>query len=113
MPIKILYLDDEPDICAIFLEIFESDDLIINTFTNAQEAIKAASKENYDLIFLDYRLSNTNGDSVAQAMPNEIPKYLLTGELNVTTNYNFKKVLLKPFNIPVIYEIIRNSLQQH
>jgi DNA-binding NtrC family response regulator len=113
MIINVLYLDDEPILCNIFSETFKSDKINIDTFINSKDAILAAQKNQYDIIFLDYRLPDTNGDLVAQAMPNDIPKYILTGEVSVTTHYKFQKVLRKPYDISEINKLLENRLMEH
>lgn len=105
-----MYLDDDPVLCKLFAEIFKSDKINIDTFLNAKEAILAVKKNHYDMVFLDYRLPETNGDLVAQIMPKDIPKYIITGEVSVATVYKFKKVLHKPFNATLINELLENML---
>ncbi len=110
MKINVMYLDDDPVLCKLFSEIFKSDKINIDTFLNAKEAILAVKKNYYDLIFLDYRLPDTNGDLVAQILPENIPKYIITGEVSVVTEYKFKKVLHKPFNATLINDLLEKML---
>lgn len=112
MPLRALYLDDEPELCEIFLEEFASDNFLISVFTDADKAIESARDFPPDLIFLDYRLPRTNGDKVAFSMPSEIPKYLITGESNVPTQYKFEKIFGKPFDRERIREVFEEALKQ-
>lgn len=97
MSLKIIYLDDEPDLCELFSDEFSSDGVLISTFFDVQKAIDAAKTTKPDLIFIDYRLPDTNGDKVAQAMPADIPKYLITGDYSVDTHYKFNGFFAKPW----------------
>ena len=42
MPLKIYYLDDEPDLLEIFTDTFSSDSIKVTTFSDALPAIDAA-----------------------------------------------------------------------
>lgn len=110
MPLKVFYLDDEPELCEIFKDEFESADCTVVTFVSAEKILEATKCSPPDLIFLDYRLTETNGDLVAQAMPLSIPKYLITGESSVRTQYKFLGVLGKPFDREAIREIMDRVL---
>jgi CheY-like chemotaxis protein len=103
MALKVLYLDDEPDLCNIFQEEFSSSEVQVTIFSDVQQAIEAVQQFKPDLIFLDYRLPGTTGDQVAQQMPKEIPKYLISGDQTVDSSYTFQKI----FNKPVDPEVIR------
>ena len=96
MQLRVLYLDDEPALCAIFFDEFSSEDIHVVTFTDPQKAIEAAIRNSHDIIFLDNRLPGINGDEVAKAMPPAVPKYLITGDSTVRTSYKFIEVL-QPF----------------
>ena len=91
-----LFLDDEPALCEIFADDFSSETIQVNTFTEPNLAIEHAREHPPDLIFLDYRLPQTTGDAVAQLMAPGIPKYLVTGDIHVKTNYVFTAVFTKP-----------------
>lgn len=96
--LEVLCLDDEPELCEIFSDEFSSPEVKVTWFTDADSALRAANDGNYQLIFLDYRLPGTTGDLVALKMRPEIPKYLITGDLNIETKYKFLKVFEKPYD---------------
>ena len=110
MPLKVMYLDDEPDLCDIFSDEFSTDEIIIVTFTDANNAIEASKRSPPDVIFVDYRLPGTSGDLVALEMPAAIPKYLMTGEVTVATKYKFNCVFGKPYDREGIREILISLL---
>jgi FixJ family two-component response regulator len=104
--LEVYYLDDEPDLCDIFLELFSSNEVLITTFTDPEKLTKKVIEKCPNLIFLDYRLPFTNGDEVAQLLPAHIPKYLITGEISAQTSYPFVKVLKKPYPVSEIVSIL-------
>lgn len=108
MPLKIIYLDDEADLCTLFQLAFESDQVVIQTFINPPDAILEANKGNCDLIILDYRLPHTNGDLVAMQMDPKIPKILITGDLNVVPETSFLRIFYKPFKVQEIEDFLQS-----
>lgn len=105
-PIKIFYIDDEPELCDIFSEQFSSAEVQVITFTAPQIATAEARKNPPDIIFIDYRLPGTTGDIVAQLLPANIPIYLITGEISVATVFKFAAVLSKPLEMGKLLDII-------
>lgn len=110
MLIKVLYLDDEPDLCDLFSEEFSSETVQVVTFTSPQRAMEYVKKSPPDIAFLDYRLPGTSGDKVALTMALDGPVILITGDINVNTEYLFKEVLNKPVIKEKIKKIIDNVL---
>ena len=108
MALNIYYLDDEVDLCEIFSEYFESDDMEITTFIDATEAIEACKKKAPDVFIIDYRLADTTGVEVALAVDKAIPKILVTGELAINDSTMFNDVVLKPHHLEGIENIIDN-----
>lgn len=115
MPLKIVYLDDEVGLCEVFMEYFSSENVEIKIFSVPAEAIDEINTNPPDVIFLDYRLPGTTGDLIAQSLDPKIPKYLITGELEVNTQYKFEKVFSKPFVVNEIEEVINHyeSIPKH
>ncbi len=106
MPLKIVYVDDEPDLCEMFADLFNSPDTLVTTFSDPELAITEIRKNPPDLIFLDYRLPKTNGDRVALALGNTVPKVLVTGDVAVKTEYPFVKHFAKPYTRAEIAQFI-------
>jgi PAS domain S-box-containing protein len=60
--IRVLYVDDEPDLLdigKIYLERFE--DLAVTTINNAPDAIRLLEQEKFDAIISDYQMPGMNG----------------------------------------------------
>ena len=106
MPFKIAYIDDEAELCDLFKQAFESEQIIIKTYTQAEEAINEIQKSPPDLIFLDYRLPNTTGDAVALRLGFAIPIVLVTGDLTVLPKASFMKIFKKPFKYQEMQDFI-------
>ncbi len=106
MSLKVFYLDDEPDLAEIFLDYFSAPGVEIFTYTDPQKALAEFAVVKPDLVFLDFRLPGTTGDEIAQKLPLDVPKYLVTGDLSVDTKYQFKGVLNKPVNVMNVQSII-------
>ena len=106
MSIKVMFLDDEPDICEIYKDFLTTSDIEVYVFSDPKEAITYAHQYPLDLIFLDYRMPGTNGDKVAQQMPKERRIFLITGEINIDTAYPFEKILSKPVNLDELQKMI-------
>lgn len=106
MSLKILYLDDEMDICELFVDLFASETIDIQVFYEDQKAIDAAAIQKYDLAFLDYRLPGTTGIEVARKMDPKIPKVLITGDIHVKTDNEFFMIIKKPFEIKEVESLL-------
>lgn len=107
MQLKIMYLDDEPGLCEMFVDNFASPNVLIETFTDPEAAIKAINDSKPDLVFLDYRLPDTTGFDVACRLDPGLPKVLLTGDLSVSVGMPFIKILHKPFDFEKMDEFIQ------
>lgn len=112
MPLKIIYLDDEPGICEMFVDNFSSPEIEVTTFCDEELAIKAVNATTPDLVFIDYRLPNTTGDKVASRMRHTIPKALITGDLAVKEVEHFIKVFHKPFDFVLMEGFIQGYIDK-
>lgn len=106
MSLKVYYLDDEVDLCDNFMDSFSSDTISIQTFSDPTKLIEATKKSPPDMFFLDYRLPSITGDQVALMLPPQIPKFLVTGDITVETNYQFKQIFPKPYKEEAIFKAI-------
>ena len=110
MPLKVYYLDDEPDLLALFAETFQTDQILISTFDNPENAVKQAKAEPPDVFFIDYRLPLVTGDKVASKLPAAIYKVLVTGDLSLHLSFPFDQVVEKPFEISMIQKMLDGLL---
>jgi DNA-binding NtrC family response regulator len=112
MPLKIIYLDDEPDLCQLFKQNFESDEVEIKVFSDPAKALQETLENPPDYVFLDYRLPNTSGDIVAKSIDSKIPKIFITGDLSVNPEADFIKIFNKPFSFDEMESFINNLKKQ-
>lgn len=108
--LKIVYLDDEADLCQMFKDNFSSSQVSIRTFTNDEEAMASIKDEPPSLIFLDFRLNNTTGEIVAGKISGTIPTVLITGDLNYEAKFAFHKVFKKPYKFKEMKDLINSFL---
>jgi FixJ family two-component response regulator len=106
MSIKVVYIDDEIDLCEIFSETFESPEINVVTFSDPQKALKEVPALKPDVIFVDFRLPNITGDKIAKQLNLSKPVYLITGDLQVAVDFEFKKILQKPVKSLEIQSIL-------
>ncbi|MGE3608265.1 MAG: response regulator [Bacteriovoracaceae bacterium] len=107
MPLKVYFLDDEVDILEIFEDTYASENVQIRTFSDPQQAINEIKINRPDLLFIDYRLPNTNGDEVALQLDDSIPKVLISADYNLTPKAKFVACLIKPYKKNDILELIK------
>lgn len=105
MSLKVYYLDDERELCENFRDLYSSDDVHIETFSSPEALIREAHEFKPDIVFLDYRLINITGDKVASQIDPSIPVVLLTGDIQIKTDFNFLSILEKPVNDRLILNI--------
>jgi CheY-like chemotaxis protein len=108
MPLRIYYLDDEPDLLEIFAELFGSSEVTVTTFTDPNKAVEAIMASPPDLLFLDYRLPNTTGDKIALQLDPKIPKALITGDLTLNLEAKFDAMFEKPISHQEVQKFIQS-----
>ena len=111
MPLKVYYLDDEQDLCEIFVDYFASNEVEVTTFTDPAKAIDASRESPPEVLFVDYRLPGTTGDEVAKSLAAEIPKYLITGDISVKAEYTFQAIFYKPYKPEDIQQVLDGFLK--
>lgn len=112
MKLKVIYIDDEPDLCDIFTDHFSTEEIEIKTYTDPKAAIERVIVDSPDLVFIDFRLPRTSGDKVAHAMKVNCPVYLISGELNIKTDFKFNGILTKPMSPAEVKAIIDSEYRR-
>lgn len=110
MGIKVIYVDDEPDICELFVDIFGGKDILIESFSDPEQAIKHIHEVMPDLVIADSRMPETTGEKLAARLPPGIPVACASGDLNLESKYQYVKILKKPFEIENVREFIGSYL---
>jgi DNA-binding response OmpR family regulator len=81
--LKILIVDDDPDIAGAFTHILQSADYDVISATTGQECLQIARAERPDLILLDVRLPDINGLEVCRRIKTD-PELARIAVINVT-----------------------------
>lgn len=110
MGIKVYYIDDEPDLCEIFEDLFATKDIVIETFTDPLKLLETTLLSPPDIIFMDYRMPVMNGVELAKKMPIDLKKYLISGESSLSPDYPFHGILYKPFDIVFIKDLLSKTV---
>jgi len=106
----VYYVDDEPQLTRHFRAYMERRGFSVRVFRDAAATIEACRKDPPRVLFIDYRLEETTGDKVADAVAHEIKKVLVTGDLNTHTDDRFCAVLNKPFKLEKALELVNDLL---
>jgi len=112
MLLKIIYIDDESALCENFKDLYSSEDVEVETFTNTESAIEKILESPPDVLFIDYRLPGTTGEQVATVLNLDIPIVLVTGELEVKTTYPFYRIIQKSVDYEEVSRTIAGFLKQ-
>ncbi len=107
----VYYLDDEAELCNVFKDFIENDDIEVVTFVDCYDAVQACAENKPDIIFIDYRLKDHTGNMVAKVLDKDIDKILVTGELNLPEYDLFSLVISKPFSLSEVSQIIEERLK--
>jgi DNA-binding NtrC family response regulator len=118
---KILIIDDEDQFCWMMKQIIEElGPYKVIIATGGKIGIKAAKKENPDLIFLDIAMPDMNGLKVLNRLnikrkTKDIPVIMLTGIDNHKTidaaNYQYAaQYIVKPPNLQEVDVAIKQAL---
>ncbi len=110
MGIRVVYVDDEPDICELFVDIFGDAEVSIESFCDPELAIKHIHEVMPDLVIVDFRMPHTTGEKLAASLPVGIPVACASGDLDLQSKYQFVKVLKKPFEVDCVKEFIDGYL---
>lgn len=105
----VFFVDDEPELCELYQDIFASKQVVVKAFVSPSDMLIEIKLSRPHLVFLDYRMPGMRGDEVAKLLPEDIPKYMITGEANVRPDYQFVKILDKPPDIDEIFKIIQKE----
>ena len=116
---KLLIIDDEPDLCAIFQRIFQEEGHSVVTATTGQEGIAKSRADQPDLIFLDLKMPSMDGITCLKRLRrmSKVPKIVvLTGYGTLKTAKEAMRLgaydyTSKPFDLDLIRELIAEVAQ--
>lgn len=114
MGAKLLIIDDETDLCAMFQRIFQEEGHFVLTATRAEEGIVKARHEQPDLIFLDLKMPTMDGITALRKLRrvSRVSRIIvLTGFGTLKTAREAMKLgaydyTSKPFDLDLIRQLI-------
>ncbi len=120
MPIKILVIDDEEDLCEILQFNLEGEGFEVDVAYSAEEALKKKIKS-YQLILLDVMMGKISGFKLAKMIRQEmkltVPILFITakdGEDNTLTGFSLgaDDYIAKPFSIKEIIARVKAVIKR-
>ena len=119
---RIAICDDEPqflnDFCRITGRLYQSLDILTDSFTSGSELLRQFRQRAYDLVFLDIEMPEMDGLSLAEqlrAISSEVNIVILTGHIEYAIRgyeVNALRYLTKPAEEQKIKAVIDHVLQK-
>ena len=114
---KILLVDDDKEFVNLFTSIIESEGYIVEVAFSGQQALDKFKKSAFDLLILDIKLPDMNGDKVAKKVRDKdknIVIIIITGfpELQdsiTALDIGIHDILLKPISSSEILRSIKEA----
>lgn len=82
---KVLHIDDSPEICELYSDMFLADKSTIQSVNSGKEGLGLVLKNDYDLILLDMCMPNYNGidflKDLTKQKPSELRKVVVVSVL--------------------------------
>ncbi|MGB8356896.1 MAG: response regulator [Chthoniobacteraceae bacterium] len=72
-PLRVLVVDDQPDICNVMRSYLEKDAHTVETASDGCEALEKFQKERFDIVITDRAMPRMNGDQLAVAIKQIAP----------------------------------------
>ena len=114
---KILVVDDEPDLCWVLDQILKTDGHEVTKVERGKAARRMIKKISFDFAFIDIRLPDEDGFAIAEYLKKKNPNakaVIISGyyypEDESLLNKNVDGFISKPFDLDKINEIIQKLL---
>ncbi len=82
---KVLHIDDSPEICGLYADMFTVDNHTVESTNDGKEGLALALKNDYDLILLDMYMPKYSGmnflNDLKKQRPSELKKIVVTSVL--------------------------------
>lgn len=116
---KLLVVDDDPLILDCFRHAFGSDQFLVQTAGNAQEALSLFQKDEFDAVVTDLRLPGTSGLELLRELQQRQPRtpvILMTGHGTANNAIDAMRFgafdyLLKPLDLDALQAAIDRALE--
>jgi len=121
--LRILVVDDEPDICWALERILRSAGHLVTVMTRGAEALAQLARERYDLAFIDAKLFDLDGYELATRIMHQSPRttrILMSGYFDAEdpgvatalAQHLFSAFITKPFVISDIRQIVHHVVRE-
>jgi CheY-like chemotaxis protein len=117
---RILLVDDDPMITELVVDMLSIEGYDVDTANNGIEALQKLERQRYDLIITDLHMPKLDGSGfyreLAQRKLHSLKRIIfLTGTTGESAEHRFVQdsgvpVLLKPFNVSDLIELVRRLL---
>ncbi|HZE35716.1 MAG TPA: response regulator [Candidatus Eisenbacteria bacterium] len=119
-PARILLVDDDPMITELVVDMLGMEGYDVDTATNGIEALRKLETQRYDLIITDLHMPKLDGSGfyreLSQRKVHSLKRIIfLTGTTGVSEEHRLVQesgvpILLKPFNVVELIELVRRLL---
>ncbi len=115
--IRVIVVDDDPDMVDITVEYLEQSDIkVVGTGFDGNDAVTLYRKLRPDLVILDMKMPKYDGRYAIKKIISEYPQAKIIVATGYADEYNFKdngitSVLRKPFNINELIQAINSVLE--
>jgi CheY-like chemotaxis protein len=117
---RLLVIDDDKDLLEMIRIYFEMEGYSIFTLTQVDNIFKAYSQYNPDVILLDYKLQEENGDKLCQQLKSnpatfDIPIIMISGysKAELERDYHgWDAVVSKPFDLTVLQKTVEKFMKK-
>ena len=121
-PLKVLVVDDEPDIVEILSYNLKKQNYIVFEALNGEDAILSAGKNHPDLIIMDIRMPGISGIEACRiikhdVLTQDIPVLFLTADSDEYTSMNAidaggDQFITKPIRPALLIGMIKELIQK-
>jgi CheY-like chemotaxis protein len=118
---RVLVVDDHATNLRLITGVLESQGYSHHTADNGEAALKMLEQENIDLVLLDIQMPGLSGTEVAKrirANPNTsslkliaVTALAMPGDREEILRAGFDGYVAKPFKIPELLEVVRETLK--
>lgn len=120
-PCCIAVVDDDEIVTSLLYETLTNQKYLVQTYENAETALKTFQKTWPDLVLLDLRLPGMDGLEMLhkiKSIREDIPVIMMTGFADIDSAVRAVKLgaidfITKPFNIVRLIKVIRNTLHEY
>jgi len=118
--VRILVVEDQPDIMELFGALLEMDGAIVHKASGYNEALEIADNNEIDIVLTDYKMPGMHGlyllDMIKHKNPN-MPVILMSAYLDDDVAVKARRlgvdyILEKPFEYEELFKAIRKLLRK-